>query len=104
MTTDGAARRTTFGRVWSAAAPFLSAVIVLVLGLVTYTSARRENDATALVTRTDDVLTENQAILSRMVDAETGERGFLITGDSAYLDPYHGAALEVNRRFLNLRV
>ena len=26
-----------------------------------------------------------------MVDAETGRRGYLLTGDRSYLDPYHAA-------------
>jgi len=28
---------------------------------------------------------------ARLVDAETGQRGFLLTGDDAYLEPYHAA-------------
>jgi signal transduction histidine kinase len=38
-----------------------------------------------------------------MLDAETGERGFVITGDTAYLEPYQGAAVDVRRHLAELR-
>jgi PAS domain S-box-containing protein len=38
------------------------------------------------------VLDSNETLLSALKDAETGERGFLITGDKAYLEPYHQAS------------
>lgn len=33
---------------------------------------------------------------TRLVDAETGQRGYLITGDEAYLEPYHAAIKSIN--------
>ena len=40
------------------------------------------------------VLDETRA---RVVDAETGQRGFLLTGDAAYLEPYHEAIKNLDR-------
>jgi PAS domain S-box-containing protein len=37
------------------------------------------------------VLDSNETLLSAMKDAETGQRGFLATGDKTYLEPYHQA-------------
>src|SRR3989442_12518715 len=34
------------------------------------------------------VMDGTEALLSSMTDAETGERGFLLTGDRRYLEPY----------------
>src|ERR1700722_3610401 len=31
------------------------------------------------------------AVIARLVDAETGQRGYLLTGDEAYLEPYREA-------------
>jgi len=38
-----------------------------------------------------------------LVDAETGERGFLITSDSSYLQPYNSALLNINANTAQLR-
>lgn len=48
-----------------------------------------------LETTTDDVLEARQArgqltrLLDAVTDAETGQRGYLLTGDAVYLQPYH---------------
>ncbi|RYD54108.1 MAG: hypothetical protein EOP60_08535 [Sphingomonadales bacterium] len=42
----------------------------------------------ALVTHSLRVNTAINDVLSAMQDVETGQRGYLITGDAAYLDPY----------------
>lgn len=36
-------------------------------------------------------------LLQRVLDAETGSRGFLLTGDERYLEPYNGAVAEIDR-------
>lgn len=46
-------------------------------------------------TRAHLVIDAAQALLSAMVDAETGQRGYLLTGDDRFLQPY----LAVNREF-----
>jgi CHASE3 domain sensor protein len=40
---------------------------------------------------------EVRALLAAYVDAETGERGFLLTGDAAYLKTYQGALATIER-------
>ena len=42
----------------------------------------------ALVDHSIEVMTTAHALELAMQDAERGQRGFLITGDEAYLDPY----------------
>jgi signal transduction histidine kinase len=41
--------------------------------------------------------------LSEVKDAETGERGYLLTGDSAYLEPYEAAVPQIVPSFERLR-
>src|SRR5262252_831709 len=72
-------------------APFLSAAIVLVFGVIAYEGVQRTRDATNVVAHTHQVIEANSQVLARLVDAETGERGYIITGDTAFLDPYRGA-------------
>jgi signal transduction histidine kinase len=38
------------------------------------------------------VLNTAESLLSTMKDAETGQRGYLLTGDARYLEPYQSAA------------
>jgi signal transduction histidine kinase/DNA-binding response OmpR family regulator len=42
----------------------------------------------AQVTRSHAVTSRLEALMGRVTDGETGERGYLITGDDAYLEPY----------------
>jgi signal transduction histidine kinase/ActR/RegA family two-component response regulator len=46
---------------------------------------------------------ELRALLAAYVDAETGQRGFLLTGDEAYLEPYHAARIAIERSDLRLK-
>ncbi len=40
--------------------------------------------------------TNTQALLTAVVDAETGQRGYLLTGDDRYLEPYDAAVTRVS--------
>lgn len=51
----------------------------------------RSSGTTADVTHTNAVLAQANALRTLVVDAETGERGFFITGDLTYLEPYQQA-------------
>ena len=50
------------------------------------------------VNLTHKVLHRTQAFLSAMKDSETGQRGYLLTSDISYLEPYHSgiAAAKIN--------
>jgi len=45
---------------------------------------------------TRDLMAEAAEFMDRLVDAETGERGYVLTGEEAYLQPY--AAVQANLR------
>src|SRR5581483_3577554 len=66
------------------------AAVVFISGL-TYSSLEARTTAAQKVTRTVAVLQDLQAILSLTKDAESGQRGFLITGEESYLEPYTNA-------------
>ncbi|MES2954067.1 MAG: CHASE3 domain-containing protein [Pseudomonadota bacterium] len=42
-------------------------------------------------------------LLQQMLDAETGQRGYLLTGDPKYLEPYDAASANINQTSDNLR-
>ena len=37
----------------------------------------------------NDVKMQLRALLASLIDAETGERGYIITGNESYLEPYN---------------
>lgn len=49
------------------------------------------------------VINQVERILSSSVDAETGNRGFLLTGDEAYLEPYKSAVRDLPHELDRLR-
>ncbi|HZZ79551.1 MAG TPA: methyl-accepting chemotaxis protein [Gemmataceae bacterium] len=55
------------------------------------------------VTHTHQVLENLEGIVSLLKDMETGQRGFLLTRNESYLEPYNGAQLKVTQRILDVR-
>jgi PAS domain S-box-containing protein len=78
--------------------------LILTLGVVAYTCRAalgydRLNDQ---VQRTHQVKEELSAILGLVVDAESGQRGYLITDDPVYLEPYQEATSQIEARLARL--
>lgn len=73
---------------------FAIGALGLILGLA-YWDWVRFQAANARVRDTDQSLQYVEAILSSMKDAETGQRGYVITGDESYLAPYEDATSDV---------
>ncbi|TWI04576.1 PAS domain-containing protein [Luteimonas cucumeris] len=73
----------------------LALLVVVLLGW----QARRTQDAlleaNTAVTHSLEVITVVQGTLSALQDVETGMRGFVITGDDRFLEPYRGGQLEL---------
>jgi len=55
------------------------------------------------VIHTHEVLNETQTLSGAMKDAETGQRGYLLTASSAYLEPYHNGVLTAKESFIRLK-
>jgi len=65
--------------------------LALILATVSWTSYTASSDRIEARTReahTKDVLAEAQKSLSALQDAETGQRGYIITGRTDFLEPY----------------
>src|SRR5262245_36707646 len=103
MPTDERRRPFQLGPLGRTVAPFLSAAIVLVFGVMAYDGVQNTRAATAVVAHTHQVIETNSEVLARLVDAETGERGYIITGDTAFLDPYTGAEEDAMSYVADLR-
>ncbi len=68
----------------------LVAVVVLVVAvLAAVANIAAGTNATAAIAHDTAVATRAENILSALKDLETGERGFLLTGEDQYLEPYN---------------
>jgi methyl-accepting chemotaxis protein len=71
-------------------------VILLVIGAVAYRSMTKLVETSYQVAHTHQVLQELEAVLVTMVDAESGERGYVITGEERFLEPYQHALSRIH--------
>ncbi|MES1244824.1 MAG: response regulator [Acidobacteriota bacterium] len=77
------------------------AVVVLFFlaaGAVSYWNIRALKQSSDEVAHTHEVLSALDLILSLMKDAETGQRGYILTGDEKYLEPYNAALAGIDAR------
>jgi PAS domain S-box-containing protein len=80
-----------------------TAMVLLLCGVVSYRAVRASAAASRAVADTEDTLLSLERVLSVARDAETGQRGFLLTGDSRYLQPYYAAIAALSERVATLR-
>ncbi len=70
----------------------LALVILVVIGSVSYRSTAKLTETAELVAHTLQVLDNLEVVVSDMKDAETGQRGYLITGEEKWhLEPFRAA-------------
>ena len=81
----------------------LIAVILVVIGLIAFWSASRLIVANRWLSHSQEVLTNLDSLGSSMKDVETGQRGYIVTGDEAFLGPYTMGLPEVEKASRNLR-
>lgn len=82
----------------------LAAVVLFFVasGAVSYLNTRTLRRGMEQVTRTHEVLTTLEDVVSLLKDAETGQRGFVITGDERYLAPHAASVGAINARLHDL--
>ncbi|GBG13056.1 methyl-accepting chemotaxis protein [Novimethylophilus kurashikiensis] len=83
---------------------FMSILLVLVVvGNTSYHSTIKLTEAAHWREHTYSVLAQLDQLLVKLQDAETGQRGYVITGDEQYLGPYRAALPEIDRIQQTLR-
>ncbi|MFO1341237.1 MAG: CHASE3 domain-containing protein, partial [Burkholderiaceae bacterium] len=70
----------------------VAGTLLVLQALVSYVSVQANRQISAELATTNEVLDRLQMILSGLKDGETGQRGYLLTGDEAYLEPFNAAA------------
>jgi PAS domain S-box-containing protein len=83
---------------------FLLAIsIISGLGIISYLNNQRYKQSNAWVIHTNQVQFHAQRILSLIVDIESGQRGYIISGDTSFLEPYHSGAAVIRQDINDLK-
>src|SRR5258708_6354588 len=77
-------------------------ILLLVAGLL-YRNGRSSIEASEWVSHTHEVLGELEATLSALAEAQTLARGYIITGQEVFLEPYQAAAPGVRTKLDRLK-
>jgi len=64
---------------------------------------KRVQETAALTLESSAILAELSGVFRDLTDMETGQRGYLLTGDPAYLQPYTDAKGRIETGFVGLR-
>jgi len=75
----------------------LSLIILFISSLASYMSIQNLIKSSGMVSHSNLVMSNLDGIISTLKDAETGQRGYLLTGEELFLQPYAGAKDEAVR-------
>jgi methyl-accepting chemotaxis protein len=81
----------------------LALLILAVVGAVSYRSTTALVDNAEWVEHSHRVLESLENVLAQLTNAETGQRGFLLTGQDRYLEPYHLGTEGLDPKLAELR-
>ena len=72
-------------------------LILLLVAVLTFRNSENFVTSNQWVNHTHEVLNEFEQTLVNEIDAETGKRGFVITGDEHYLEPFDRAMARISK-------
>lgn len=78
-------------------------LVLLAIGVISYRNTSQLIEQSDLVHHTRKVRLSLQELLGFLVDAETGARGYMITGEDDFLEPYNAALQQLDGKFKELR-
>lgn len=81
----------------------MALALLIVNAAISYRNTQKIVENEGWVSHTHEVLTELESTLSTLKDAETGQRGYLLTGESRYLEPYKSATARLSEKVDNLQ-
>lgn len=81
----------------------ISLLILIFSSVASYVSIKNLLNSAQLVDHSNIVSNEAGEVISTMKDAETGQRGFLLTGEPVFLEPYNGSYDKVIEMIADLK-
>jgi diguanylate cyclase (GGDEF)-like protein len=79
-------------------------LLVILIGAVSYLTTQKLVETNHAVEHSQHALAGLQTTLSLMKDIETGERGYIITGDARFLEPHNSAAAQLRMSLDDLQL
>ncbi len=79
------------------------ALVILLVGVASLYALRESSNAAAAVQHSELVRVQLERALTTIVNAETGQRGYLLTQDTSYLAPYVSARTDAQHEVASLR-
>jgi PAS domain S-box-containing protein len=74
----------------------ITMVVLVILGVFSYNTTQRLIDTASLQSHATRVMSNAEQLIKAIVDMETGQRGFVITGNEEFLEPYHEASQRID--------
>src|ERR1022692_4888472 len=85
------------------AALVMAVIVIFVIAELSYQSIQIRAAHTTALNHTNAVQLQLNLLLSELKDAETGQRGFLLTGLESFLEPYNLAGTSLPAELATLR-
>jgi CHASE3 domain sensor protein len=82
----------------------VSIVILFVSSLASFLSNYKLIEASKWVNHTNEVIFDAESLVSIVKDAETAQRGYIITDDPAFLQPYNGSYEKAMKLYSQLQM
>ena len=79
-------------------------ILLIIIGAISYRGLDSLVSTANWVTHTHEVIGEARLIEKTLVDMETGQRGFLITGTENFLEPYYAGLETYQRTIQDLKI
>jgi signal transduction histidine kinase len=95
--------RPRWAEILAGAALFVALVVVCLNAWLAVRSVRVLEESQNWVSHTWQVINDTERIMSSMKDAESGNRGYLLTGDPVYLAPYTQATHDLPDEFSHIK-
>ncbi|MBE9200951.1 MULTISPECIES: response regulator [unclassified Nodularia (in: cyanobacteria)] len=81
----------------------LASAILVLIGLVSYQNTKTYLEISNQQQKTLEKINIQEQLLSLMTDAETGQRGYILTGEKSYLEPYELAVTKITQQIQLLK-
>ncbi|GAB4380915.1 MAG: hypothetical protein Kow00121_38200 [Elainellaceae cyanobacterium] len=81
----------------------LGLAILTAIGIAAYQTTNNLIEGSRQERHTYEVIDKLNQLVAELVNAETGQRGYIITGEPSYLDPYKNALEVIDRSYIELQ-
>ncbi|MEA5623398.1 response regulator [Nostoc sp. UHCC 0251] len=81
----------------------LASVILVLIGVISYQNTHTLINTSNQVQKTQEKINKLEELLSEMKDAETGQRGYILTGQESYLEPYQAVVTNIDPKIAKLK-